>query len=96
MPRIVATLRAARPEIRLNMEMITRDPLRVPCLTDKYWATLDDVPPRELARALARVRRHRANRSLPVISGLPRIEQLEVEERNIATCLAYARSRLNG
>ena len=96
MPRIVATLRAARPEIRLNLEMITRDPLRVPCLTDKYWATLDDVPPRELARALARVRRHRANRSLPVISGLPRIEQLEVEERNIATCLAYARSRLNG
>ena len=39
LPRIVRTLKSARPEIRLNLEMITRDPLKVPCLSDRYWTT---------------------------------------------------------
>ena len=58
LPRIVRTLRAARPEIPLNLEMITRDPLDVPCLDDRYWATFPDLPGRHLARALAYVRAH--------------------------------------
>ena len=51
--QIVATLRAARPEIRLHLEMITRDPLRIPCLTQDYWSTFADLPARELARCLS-------------------------------------------
>src|SRR5207237_7029641 len=43
LPEVVRVLRAARPAVRLNLEMITRDPLRVPCLTEKYWATLAGV-----------------------------------------------------
>ena len=55
LPRVVRALRAARPEIRLNIEMITRDPLKVPCLTEGYWVTFADLPgaasgPRDLAR----------------------------------------------
>ena len=50
LPRVVRTVRAARPEIRLNLEMITRDPLKVPCLTAGYWATFPDLPGRHLAR----------------------------------------------
>jgi len=49
LPRIARMLRRARPDIHLNLEMITRDPLRIPCLTDYYWATLEKVPARELA-----------------------------------------------
>ena len=60
----------ARPEIRLNLEMITRDPLKVPCLTEKYWATFADLPGRHLARTLALVRAHAAKHPLPRISGL--------------------------
>ena len=63
--RIVRTLRAARPEIRLNLEMITRDPLEIPCLTEKYWATFADLSGRHLARSLAMVRAHAAKRPLP-------------------------------
>src|SRR6185437_7355223 len=37
--RVVRVLRDARPGIRFNLEMITRDPLKVPCLTQSYWAT---------------------------------------------------------
>ncbi len=53
LPRAVRILRAARPEIRFNIEMITRDPLRVPCLAQKYWATFPDLPGRHLARTLS-------------------------------------------
>ena len=34
----------SNPKARFNLEMITRDPLSIPCLTDKYWATLERVP----------------------------------------------------
>ena len=36
--------------------MITRDPLPIPCLTEKYWAAMGDVPGRDLARTLRMVR----------------------------------------
>src|SRR5262249_30883457 len=35
-PAIVRTLRQARPEVRFNLEMMTRDPLVIPCLTEGY------------------------------------------------------------
>ena len=53
MKRIVDTIRRARPEVRFSLEMITRDPLEVPCLTEKYWSTFDDVNGVHLARTLA-------------------------------------------
>ena len=58
LPRVVQTLRKARPEIRFNIEMITRDPLKVPCLTDRYFATFAELPARHLARTLSMVRSH--------------------------------------
>jgi hypothetical protein len=51
--RMVDTVRRARPEVHFSLEMITRDPLEVPCLTDKYWATFDDVNGICLARLLS-------------------------------------------
>jgi sugar phosphate isomerase/epimerase len=92
LPKIIAILRKARPEVRFNLEMITRDPLKVPCLTPKYWATLGDVPGRELAATLALVRKRK--RSLPTVSGLPREQQLAAEEDNVRKCLAYAGEHL--
>ena len=35
-PKMIATLRQANPKIRLNLEMLTRDPLQIPCLTENY------------------------------------------------------------
>jgi sugar phosphate isomerase/epimerase len=91
--QIVGLLRARRPDIRLHLEMITRDPLRIPCLTPDYWATFADLPARELAEALAFVRRH-AKAELPRISSLPDAEQVAAEDRNIAASFAYAREQL--
>ncbi|HUT89913.1 MAG TPA: sugar phosphate isomerase/epimerase family protein [Thermoguttaceae bacterium] len=87
--KMVETLRAASPQVRFSLEMITRDPLEVPCLTEKYWATLADVRGRDLARTLRVVRAHACER-LPQISGLPLDEQARREEENVKKCLAYA------
>jgi hypothetical protein len=70
MKRIVDTIRRARPDVNFSLEMITRDPLEVPCLTDKYRATFGDVNGVHLARLLARVRAHLPASPLPHISGL--------------------------
>jgi 3-oxoisoapionate decarboxylase len=91
---IVELLRKARPEIRFSLEMITRDPLKVPCLSDGFWATLDDVPARDLARALALVRRKASKRPLPRISTRDQAGQLKAEEENVRRSLDYARKHL--
>jgi sugar phosphate isomerase/epimerase len=92
LPKTIALLRRAQPDIRFNLEMITRDPLRVPCLTDKYWATSANVPGRTLAHMLTLVRKHK--KALPRISGRPSKEQLAIEEDNVRKSLAYARKHL--
>jgi hypothetical protein len=92
--RMIAVLRAARPEVRFCLEMITRDPLKVPCLTDKYWATFGEVPGAELARTLEFVRRHAAPKPLATVSNLGMSQRLAVEEEYNQRCLAYARESL--
>ena len=93
--RMVRTLRAARPDIRLNLEMITRDPLEVPCLTEKYWATFADLPGRHLARSLAMVRAHAVKRPLPRVSGLALDAKLKAEDDNVRRSFDFAGAELN-
>jgi sugar phosphate isomerase/epimerase len=90
MRRIVDTIRRARPETRLTLEMITRDPLKVPCLTDAYWATF----PQRNGLYLARTLRMARERALPVVSGLAHDAQLQTEEDNVKKSLSYAREHL--
>jgi 3-oxoisoapionate decarboxylase len=91
---IVGTLKKARPGLRLSLEMITRDPLRIPCLTDDYWATLERVPGRDLARVLALVKKHAPKEPLPRTSKLSADDQRAAEDRNVRRCLAYGREML--
>ena len=94
LPKMAASLRKAKHGPRLNLEMITRDPLKIPCLTPKYWATLGDVPGRRLADMLALVRAKAGKKSLPRVSELGKEEQLQREDDNVRQCLQYARERL--
>lgn len=94
LPKIIEILRRARPEIRFNLEMITRDPLKVPCLTKRYWATSAALPGEQLAHALRLVRAHAAKNPLPRVSGLSREERLQREDENVRRSLKYARERL--
>lgn len=94
LPRMVQVLRQARPEVQFTLEMITRDPLPVPCLTEKYWATFADVPGRALAGTLRMVRANASAEPLPRVSHLSLDEQIEREEENVKKSLAYARDHL--
>jgi sugar phosphate isomerase/epimerase len=94
LPRVIRIVRAAQPGIHFNIEMITRDPLKVPCLKESYWATFPDLPGRHLAHTLTLVRDHPPNHPLPRISHLPHEEQLRAEEDNVRRCLAVGRDRL--
>lgn len=93
LPRMVAVLRRAKPGIRFVLELITRDALRVPCLTDPYWSTMPDVPGRDLASALRLVRRHTA-KELQQVASLPVEKQLVLEDANLAQSIRYAREHL--
>jgi sugar phosphate isomerase/epimerase len=92
--KIIAQVRKARPEVRLNLEMITRDPLKIPCLTPKYWKTLESVPGRRLAEILALVRAKSGKKPLPRVAELSKDEQLKHEDENVRQSLRYAKDHL--
>jgi 3-oxoisoapionate decarboxylase len=94
MKRLVGIISRARPKTRFTLEMITRDPLKVPCLTQNYWATFPDRSGAYLARTLSMVRAHRPQKPLPRPESLDREARLSVEEENVKICLAYARQKL--
>ncbi len=81
------------PEITFNLEMITRDPLEVPCLTEKYWATFDHpYSGRELANTLKRV--EGMHFDLPTTSDKDIRSTLIYEEENNVSSLRYAEKQL--
>jgi sugar phosphate isomerase/epimerase len=97
-PGMVKTLQAKDPEMIFGLEMITREPLKIPILTDKYWVTFTDpsspLPGRDLARTIRTVRSHPPARPLPRPAGLTPDAQLALEDDCVARSLAFARASL--
>ena len=90
---VITILKLAKPDVRMVLELITRDPLKVTCLTDKFWATMPHVSGSDLARTLRFVREHPAT-TLQEVSSLSLEKQVELEDANIAASLKYARNEL--
>lgn len=94
----VQTLRARHPGIPFDLETITRDPLKIPVYTDKYWATFDDsyspLPGRDLAHVLELVRKDPPKAPLPKTTGLSLPEQAKLEDENNRKSIEYARAKL--
>ena len=96
LPEMVGIFRKANPGINFSLEMATRDPLQVPCLTEKYWATFEDVPGSDLARTLRYVRANASSKQiLPKVNHLPTDKLVRIEETNIKQSLAYAKEHLD-
>lgn len=93
-PKLVDICRQKNPAITFNLEMITRDPLQIPCLTSDYWATFGTLPGTELARALREARSRNPSAALPRMTPLNPEQRLAAEEDNIVACLTYSKSRL--
>lgn len=92
-PRIVATLRKENPSIHLNLEMLTRDPLKIPCLSPGYYETFRDRHASALALTLAAAKGNRAT-DIPRVAGKSPGEIVRYEDENVRKCLAWAKSNL--
>lgn len=91
--RITAILRQAKPQLRMCLELITRDALEVPCLGEQYWTTMSHVSGGDLARSLRFVREHPAQQ-IQQVGSMPLEKQVELEEANVAASLTFAREEL--
>ncbi|HTS26341.1 MAG TPA: TIM barrel protein [Bryobacteraceae bacterium] len=96
---MVASLKKKDPNMPFDLEMITRDPLKIPVFTDKYWATFDDafspLPGRDLARVLEIVHKNKPKSPLPRTTGMSMQAQLQLENQNVSRSIAYARQYLD-
>ncbi|MCG2459921.1 sugar phosphate isomerase/epimerase [Flavobacteriaceae bacterium F89] len=91
---MIRIIKSHNPNIHFNLEMITRDPLKIPCLTEKYWATFDQISAPDLAIFLREIRNIKIKNALPVISDMSIDEQLRLEMENNRTSLNYAKNNL--
>lgn len=82
------------PDIHFSLEMITRDPLQIPCLTEHYWSTFDNPSPVEFAQHLAMIRQHEFRGKLPETSSLSSDDKLALEEEHVEKCLNYSKNNL--
>ena len=80
------------PDIKFNLEMITRNPLEIPCYKEEYWATFNELPAAEMVGALKWVRDHQS--VLPSVKGMSPEEKLAFEEKNIIDSFKYANTEL--
>lgn len=93
-PAIVAALRKANPKIRLNLEMITRDPLKIPCLTQSYYNTFERREASQLAEMVATVKANICPK-LPQTTGLNREERLRLEDDHVRKSIAWAKQTIS-
>jgi sugar phosphate isomerase/epimerase len=85
-------LKAANPRLNCLEELITRDPLQVPCLTADYWRSLPERPSADLARHMEWVRSNASE--LPYVEHLTPQEQLQAEEDNNRDTLDWGRMNI--
>jgi sugar phosphate isomerase/epimerase len=94
LPRIVEVLRRAHPDLHFCLEMITRDPLKVPYLDDVYWVTYGGRDPSRVERFQKDVLAKAWSAPLPRITGLSPEAMLAAEDENVRKCAAYAKGTL--
>jgi sugar phosphate isomerase/epimerase len=87
--RMIEVLEKANPAVQLNLEMITRDPLRISCLSDGYWATMQEASASGLARSLGMVKSKKSSKPLPKTTGMTFEQQLAFEDANVRACVKY-------
>ena len=89
LPRIIATLVRSNSRIVFNLEMATRDPLRVPCLTDDFFATFPERKAAQLDATMSWVKAHPPAQPSPSVSGKTTAQVLTEEETNNRQGLAW-------
>lgn len=91
--KMVDVLRQKDPKMIFDLEMITREPLKVPIFKDQYWITFKETPPQQVAK-LMEIVQNKPAKKLPSVTGLDVAARLKFEEDNNLACILYARQNL--
>ncbi len=92
--QIISTLRKHRSDIHICLEMITRDPLKVPYKTDNYWVTYERKDEARIRKFEDTVLKRAAPKPLPRVTGLNAAQALAFEDENLRRSAAYAKQTL--
>jgi sugar phosphate isomerase/epimerase len=92
--RMLATIQKQRPKVKHSLDMLTRSPLKVPCIRPKYWIPFPERNGKFLAQTLALVRANKPKKPLPWLEKMDKAAQLELETYNISKSVEYARDGL--
>jgi sugar phosphate isomerase/epimerase len=90
LPRIVGILHKHRPKLPIVLECITRNPLKIPCLTDAYWKSFPKRDEEAIARTMRLVRANRPKWQMKVSEEISREELAAMESKHVERCIAYA------
>jgi sugar phosphate isomerase/epimerase len=95
---MVQILRKKNPNMIIDLEMITRDPLKIPVFTKNYWGSFDDsyspLPGRDLAKVWDLVRKNKPKKPLPSTTGLSQEQRVKLEDDLNNQCIAWAKENL--
>jgi sugar phosphate isomerase/epimerase len=92
--KMIEVLRTARPAVPLCLEMITRDPLKVPYRDEAYWASHGGRDDARIARFEATLLSRARAEPLPRVSGLGFEAMQAQEDENVRRSTAFARETL--
>jgi len=92
--KIISTLRKHRSDIPICLEMITRDPLKVPYKTDHYWVTYERRDEARIRKFENGPLKRSSAKPLTRITGLSAAQALAVEDENLRRSAAYAKQTL--
>ena len=90
---MVQILRRKKPNVHFSLELITRDPLKVPVFTERYWKTFPKLPAQVLARHMRFVH-DRTRQNLQYVSKMSSTERVAREDANVRESLSYAQEHL--
>ena len=91
--RMVEIIRNAKPNVKFSLELITRDALKVPCMTDEFYSTMPTARASELAWTMRFVRQY-PTKEVQQISTLSLDNQVAIEDENVAASIWYAGEEL--
>lgn len=94
LPEVIRVLKQKRPTVVFQLELITRDPLKVPILTESYWATFPDLKAATLASAWNLVKKRGSPTPFEMISTLTPAQKVAAERRNVEESFQFAADHL--
>jgi sugar phosphate isomerase/epimerase len=92
---MIEVLRRAKPGLPMCLEMITRDPLKVPYRENRYWASFGGRDATRIAGFEKSLLAKASAAPLPRVSELPFDKMQEREDENVRLSTEYARKTLH-